>query len=103
MNFSLNRIKVKIISCILGTILTYPLVDYKVKRKTIFNNKNNEISLYNILIAGHSHEFSYSCNKNSLEELISGRIKPGFVENKYYEEYEKPCELYRNKNGGYFN
>jgi len=70
--------------------LTYPMGSKKVKRKTIFKEEDDIVSLFNILIAAHSHKFAYSGNKELLNNLISGRDKQGILEKTYYERFELP-------------
>ena len=70
--------------------LTYPIGSEKAKRKTIFDNEDDTVSLFNILIAAHSHAFAYSGDKKNLESLLAGRKSPGILEKAYYERYERP-------------
>lgn len=70
--------------------LTYPIGSNKIKRKTIFESGDNTIALFNILLAAHSHKFAYSGDRKLLENLISGRAKPGVLEKTYYERFERP-------------
>ena len=72
--------------------LTYPIGSEKAKRKTIFDSEDETISLFNILIAAHSHSFVYSGNKKVLENLLASRKNPGILEKAYYERYERPWE-----------
>jgi hypothetical protein len=70
--------------------LTYPMGSKKIRRKTIFEDEDDAIALFNILIAAHCHEFVYSGHKIMLENLVAGRIKPGALERTYYENFERP-------------
>ncbi len=68
--------------------LTYPVGSTKAKRKTIFENEDNIVDLFNILIAAKSHGFAYSDNKELLEKIKNGRDNPGKLEMDYYQKYE---------------
>lgn len=72
--------------------LTYPIGSCKVKRKTIFEGRDDIVALFNILLAAHAHEYVYSADKILLEDLVAGRINPGIIERTYYERFERPWE-----------
>ncbi len=72
--------------------LTYPKGSNKAKRKTIFEEEDDVISLFNILLAAHSCEFAYSGDRKLLESIIAGRTKQGILEKTYYERFELPWE-----------
>lgn len=77
--------------------LTPPKGSGKIRRKTLFENNDNIIDLYNILIAAHSYEYAYSTDKNSLNKLIKGRNNPGKVEITYYNKFQLPWDKFKNK------
>jgi len=77
--------------------LTYPTDSNRIDRKIIFEENDNTIAVFNILIAAHAHEFAYSADKVLLEDLISGRGSPGFPERTYYEQFERPWQEYRRR------
>lgn len=78
--------------------LTVPLGSKKVKRRSIFNDEDDVVSLFNILIAAHCHSFVYSGDRDNLEGLLAGINNPGIIEKKYYEQYERPWKEAK-KNG----
>jgi hypothetical protein len=79
--------------------LTYSRETVKVKRETIFENKDNKVDIYNMLLAAHSQSYVYSANKSILERLLFGRKNPGELEKAYYLEYEHPWEINKKKYG----
>jgi hypothetical protein len=78
--------------------LTPPEGSSKVRRKTLFDDNDNIIDLYNILIAAHSYEYVYSVNKISLEKLINGRKNHGQVEMTYYNDFQLPWDKFKREN-----
>jgi len=70
--------------------LTYPKGSTKAKRKTIFNDEDDTVGLFNILLAAHAHEFAYSHDKSLLENILNGYSKPGYLEVAYYKQFELP-------------
>jgi hypothetical protein len=70
--------------------LTFPVGSNKIKRKTIFEEEDNIVVLFNILVASHAQEYAYSDDKVLLEDLMAGRAKPGPIEMDYYERFERP-------------
>ncbi len=77
--------------------LTYPIGSTKVKRKTIYEDEDDIVELFNMLIAAHSHHFAYSENKGFLERIKNGRENPGKLEATYYQKYELPWKEYKAK------
>lgn len=79
--------------------LTYPIGSDKVKRKTLFKSEDATVTLFNILIGAHAHEFAYARDRKLLDNLISGRVSPGVIERVYYEKFERPWVQARNEGG----
>lgn len=78
--------------------LTCPKGSKKAKRKTIFEKDDHIISVFNILLASHAHEFVYSNDKEILNSIILGRTNLGIVEIDYYKQFEQPWVEYRRRN-----
>ena len=77
--------------------LTDPIGSHKIKRKTIFENADNTIAMFNTLLCANAHEFVYSGDKTLLDDLIAGRARPGILEKSYYERFERPWEESKGK------
>jgi hypothetical protein len=77
--------------------LTCPMDSNKIERRTILEENDNTIAVFNILIAVHACEFAYSGDKTLLEDLISGRGRPGIPEKTYYEQFEHPWQEHRRR------
>lgn len=77
--------------------LTYPHGSEKIKRKTLFEENNTQIDIFNILLAAHAQNYAYSSDKELLERLLEGRKKHGKAEQEYYFQYEHPWELHRGR------
>lgn len=76
--------------------LTYPVGSEKVKRVTIFEDRDNDVMVFNILLASYGgHKHAYSNDRALIESLISGRNNPGLIEKTYYERYRKPWDMAR--------
>jgi hypothetical protein len=75
--------------------LTYPLGSDKIKHKTIFDDNDDIVKLFNMLLATHSYEFAYSADKELLKSLISSRKNPGVIEQDYYKRFQLPWDVAR--------
>lgn len=62
----------------------------KIRRKTIFEDKDIIVSVFNLLLAVYATRFAYSKEKRNLENIILGRHKPGDAEKIYYKQFEMP-------------
>lgn len=74
--------------------LTYPMGSTKVKRETIFENRDNDVFQLNMLLMAHSHKYAYSHDNKILERLISIRDSQDPLLRIYYERFEKPWKEY---------
>jgi len=77
--------------------LTYSKEKQKVKRETIFEDKDNKVTIFNMLLASHASEYVYSAHRDILENLLHGRENPGKIEKDYYVQYEHPWMLHNKK------
>jgi hypothetical protein len=81
--------------------LTYPVAESnKVRRETIFEDRDDEIRIFNMLVASRGYEYAYSGDKALLEKLLSGRANPGKLEKIYYGKFELPWILARRNGKG---
>lgn len=69
----------------------------KAKRKTLFADKDDTVSMYNILLSQHSHQFVYSSSRHLLDELLEGRMNPGILERTYYNRFQRPWDEYKQR------
>jgi hypothetical protein len=77
--------------------LTEPIGSHKIKRKTLFAADDDKVRMLNMILVSGSQNYVYSGSRKSLERLLAGRENPGYIENEYYEQYEKPWDEYRSK------
>jgi Protein of unknown function (DUF4238) len=73
--------------------LTYPLESDKARRETIFEDQDDSVMLFNILLAAHASQFAYSGERAILENLIAGRANPGSLERTYFERFVRPWQV----------
>lgn len=77
--------------------LTEPIGSTKVKRKTLYAADDDKVKTLNMIIISGAQDYAYSGSRDSLEQLLAGKENPGYLENKYYEDYERPWAEYRAK------
>ena len=73
----------------------YPQKQDKIKRETLFEDKDHKVTIFNMLLSAHANNYVYSADKNILERLLFGRKNPGELEKIYYLKYEHPWVLHR--------
>jgi len=79
--------------------LTYPKEATKLKRKTLYEDKDDTVKALNIILIDGAQEFAYSGSKACLEQLLAGRENPGRLEREYIEKYVIPWSEYNKKMG----
>lgn len=77
--------------------LSEPMGSTKVKRKTLSAADDDKVKTLNMMLVSGADNYSYSGTKDTLERLLAGRENPGYLENQYYKQYERPWIEYHAK------
>jgi hypothetical protein len=67
----------------------------KAKRRTLFEDRDDEVRMLNMLLLDRAARFAYGPERRIFEELLQGRKQPGELERNYVERYVKPWKEYR--------
>ena len=78
--------------------LTPTLEVHQKYERIVFSKKDDDqVHLFNILLAAHAHAYAFSSNREELVDILLGRIMQTKIAIQYYEKYKKPWDIYHQK------